>query len=78
MMWAGLAIIPVGLILVALNAPRAVDIGVLVLLFATAFTGLGVVLYGNHVGNRDVDEYRRKAAEGEIRPGPASGRGTTP
>ena len=74
MVWAFVILLfPVGLILGALNAPRAVVIWVLVLLFADAFTGLGVVLYGNHINDQELDGYLRKIEEGEIRPVPPSG-----
>jgi nitrate reductase gamma subunit len=55
MMWAGLLIIPVGVLLGTVNASRTVDIVLLILLFAIAFAGLGVVLYGNSVAGRDAD-----------------------
>lgn len=67
MMWSGLLIVPVGIILAVVNAPQAVLIAVLVVLFAIAFAGLGVAMYGYSVLGKEMRGSSGDAGRGGTR-----------
>lgn len=65
LMWAGLSMLLVLLILGIVRAPGPVIVAVIVLLFALALTGLGIVIAGHVIDNRELAEYHRRVAAGE-------------
>jgi hypothetical protein len=66
--WAGALMLPALLVAGIVRAPGPVIGTLMALLFLLCVSGLAVVLAGSAIGNRDLAEYHRKVAAGEIPP----------
>lgn len=66
--WAGLAILPIGLVAQLANPGQVIDFALLILMVGMGLTGLGIALYGQRVDNRALAEYNRRVSAGEQPP----------
>lgn len=66
--WAGLAILPIGLVAQLAKPGPVVDFALIGLMVALVLAGVAVTYAGHRIDNRALAEYHRRVAAGEQPP----------